>query len=128
MPTQKKFIALISTVASSLLLAACAPHQPAPMEEYPPVVVAEVSPPSAADLYAQRYPSSSAQVTTGGKQRFVSCEPSCPGATPKTPLSSLNAAVAKRARQNMLADTARPSTVKSADRDRSTANSDPGDR
>ncbi len=128
MPTQKKFIALFSTVASSLLLAACAPNQAAPTEDYPPVVVAEVHPPSAADLYAQRYPSSSAQVTTGGKHRFVSCDPSCPGATQKTPLSSLNAAVAKRARQNLLAERLRVSTTTNTDGDGSTGNDDASER
>jgi hypothetical protein len=91
------------------------------------MVIAEVNPPSAADLYAQRYPSSFAQVTTGGKHRFVSCDPSCPGATPKTPLSNLNAAVAKRARQDLLAETARASTTTSIDGDGNKSN-DPGER
>ena len=129
MSTQKKSTVLLSTVVSALLLAACAPHQPAPnAAEHPPMVIAEVNPPSAADLYAQRYPSSFAQVTTGGKQRFVNCDPSCPGATPKTPLSSLNAAVAKRARQNLLAEKARASTTTTIDGDGSTANNDAGER
>jgi len=128
MSTPKKSTVLLSTVASSLLLAACAPHQPAPnAAEHPPMVIAEVKPPSAADQYAQRYPSSFAQVTTSGKQRFVNCDPSCPGATPKTPLSSLNAAVAKRARQNLLAETARASTTTSIDGDGNKYN-DPGER
>jgi hypothetical protein len=91
------------------------------------MVIAEVNPPSAADLYAQRYPSSFAQVTTGGKQRFVNCDPSCPGATPKTPLSSLNAAVAKRAWQDLLAEKARASTTTSIDDDGNNP-SDPGER
>ncbi|MDX1487046.1 MAG: hypothetical protein R3268_02520 [Acidiferrobacterales bacterium] len=128
MPTQKKSIALIGTVASNLLLAACAPHQPAPdAADHPPMVVAEVSPPSAADLYAQRYPSSFAQVATGGKHRFVSCDPLCPGATPKTPLSSLNAAVAKRAQQTVLAEKALASTTANIDSDGNKSN-DPGER
>ena len=91
------------------------------------MVVADMAPLSAADLYAQRYPLSFAQVTTGGKQRFVSCDPSCPGATPKTPLSSLNAAVAKRARQDLLAEKARASTTTSIDGDGNNSN-DPGER
>lgn len=91
------------------------------------MVIAEVNPPSAADLYAQRYPSSFAQITSGGKQRFVNCDPSCPGATPKTPLSSLNAAVAKRARQNVLSETARASTTTSIDGDGNKSN-DSGER
>ena len=129
MSTQKKSTVLLSTVVSALLLAACAPHQPAPNAvEHSPMVIAEVNPPSTADLYAQRYPSSFAQVTTGGKQRFVNCDPSCPGATPKTPLSSLNAAVAKRARQNLLAEKARASTTTTIDGDGSTANNDAGER
>lgn len=125
MPTQQKSIALISTAVSSLLLVACAPHQPATVEDHPPLVVADVGPPSAAELYAQRYPSASAQVTAGGKQRFVICEPSCPGATPKTPLSSLNAAVAKRVRQALLADQAQASATTHVDGDNP---HDPGDR
>ena len=128
MSTPKKSTVLLSTVASSLLLAACAPHQPAPnAAEHPPMVIAEVNPPSASDLYAQRYRSSFAQVTTGGNQRFVNCDPSCPGATPKTPLSSLNAAVAKRARQDLLAEKARASTTTSIDADGNNP-SDPGER
>lgn len=128
MRTRKRFIALSSAVASMLLLAACAPHQAAPnAAEHPPMVIAEVNPPSAADLYAQRYPSSFAQITSGGKQRFVNCDPSCPGATPKTPLSSLNAAVAKRARQNVLSETARASTTTSIDGDGNKSN-DSGER
>ena len=128
MSTPKKSTVLLSAAASALLLAACAPQQPAPTAaEHPPMVIAEVNPPSAADLYAQRYPSSFAQVTTGGKHRFVSCDPSCPGATPKTPLSNLNAAVAKRARQDLLAETARASTTTSIDGDGNKSN-DPGER
>lgn len=128
MSTPKRFTVLLSAVASGLLLAACAPHQPAPNgAEHPPMVVTSVNPLSAADLYAQRYPSSFTQVTTGGKQRFVNCDPSCPGATPKTPLSSLNAAVAKRAQQNVLAEKARASTTTSIDGDGDNPN-DPGER
>ena len=90
MSTPKKSTVLLSAVASSLLLAACAPNQPVlNAADHPSMVIAEVNPPSAADLYAQRYPSSFGQVTTGSKHRFVSCDPSCPGATPKTPLSNL---------------------------------------
>lgn len=128
MSTPKKSTVLLSATASGLLLAACAPHHPAPdAAEHPPMVIAEVNPPSAADLYAQRYSSSFAQVTRGGKHRFVSCNPSCPGATPKTPLSNLNAAVAKRAQQNVLAERARASTTTSIDGDGNNPN-DPGER
>jgi len=126
--TLKKSTVLLSAVASGPLLAACAAHHPAPgAADHAPLVIAEVNPPSAADLYALRYPSSFAQVTTGGKQRFVSCAPSCPGATPKTPLSSLNVVVAKRARQSVLAERAQASTTTSIDGDDNESN-DPSER
>lgn len=118
MNTPKKSTVLLSTVASGLLLAACAPHQRTPnASDNLPLVIADVAPLSSADLYAHRYPSSLVQVTTGGKHRFVSCQPSCPGATPKTPVSSVNAAVARRARQELLAERSRVRTTNHADGD-----------
>ena len=98
--------------ASGLLLAACASNQSDKhaVAVYPPIVVDGYNTPSAAELYAQRYQSSVTQVETGDDPRFVTCEQSCPGATPKTPVADLNAAVARRAQQNRQASRA-PNTV-----------------
>lgn len=76
------------------------------MAVYPPIVVDAYNTPSAAELYAQRYRSSVTQVKAGADHRFVTCEQSCPGATPKTPVATLNAAVARRAQQNLQANRA----------------------
>ncbi|MEX2258978.1 MAG: hypothetical protein WD672_09750 [Woeseia sp.] len=84
-----------------MLLAACASNQPAKLAvaTYPPIVVDGYNTPSAAELYAQRYQASVTQVKAGDDHRFVTCEQSCPAATPKTPVATLNAAVARRAHQ-----------------------------
>tara|TARA_R110002049_G_scaffold20717_5_gene75914 strand:- start:465 stop:881 length:417 start_codon:yes stop_codon:yes gene_type:complete len=94
--------------ASGVLLAACAsnPSEKLAVAVHPPVVVDAYNTPSAAELYAQRYRSSVTQVKAGADHRFVTCEQSCPGATPKTPLATLNAAVARRAQQNLQANRA----------------------
>jgi hypothetical protein len=94
--------------ASGLLLAACASNQTDKLAVavYPPIVVDAYNTPSAAELYAQRYQSSVTQVKAGDDHRFVACEQSCPGATPKTPVATLNAAVARRAQQNLQANRA----------------------
>jgi len=94
--------------ASGLLLAACASNQSDKLAVavYPPIVVDGYNTPSAAELYAQRYQSSVTQVKAGDDHRFVTCEQSCPGVTPKTPVATLNAAVARRAQQNLQANRA----------------------
>jgi hypothetical protein len=94
--------------ASGLLLAACASNQSDKLAVavYPPIVVDGYNTPSAAELYAQGYQSSVTQVKAGDEHRFVTCEQSCPGATPKTPVATLNAAVARRAQQNLQANRA----------------------
>ena len=94
--------------ASGLLLAACALNQSDKLAVavYPPIVVDGYNTPSAAELYAQRYRSSATQVRAGDDHRFVTCEQSCPGATPKTPVATLNAAVARRAQRNLQANRA----------------------
>jgi len=43
---------------------------------------------------------------TGDEHRFVTCQRSCPGATPKTPVATLNAAIARRVQQNLQANRA----------------------
>ena len=108
MTMRKRCTTFLTMAASGLLLAACASNQsdkPA-VTVYPPIVVDGYNTPSAAELYAQRYRSSVTQVRAGADHRFVTCEQSCPGATPKTPVASLNAAVARRARQNLQANRA----------------------
>ncbi|MBU2676615.1 MAG: hypothetical protein KJP16_05975 [Gammaproteobacteria bacterium] len=92
--------------ASGLLLGACASNQSDKLAVavHPPIVVDGYNTPSAAELYAQRYQSSVTQVKAGDDDRFVTCEQSCPGVTPKTPVATLNAAVVRRAQQNLQAN------------------------
>jgi hypothetical protein len=86
--------------ASSAALAACAANRAEQPAAHPGFVVDNYNTPSAADLYAERYQATVTQVVAGGKHQFVNCEHTCPGATPKTPIASLNAAVARRAQAN----------------------------
>ena len=113
MNMRKRCTTFLIMAASGLLLAACASNQPNKLSVAvdPPIVVDGYNAPSAAELYAQRYQSSAAQVRAGDDHRFVTCEQSCPGATPKTPLANLNAVVARRAQQNLQANRA-PMTAK----------------
>ena len=113
MNMRKRCTTFLIMAASGLLLAACASNQSDKLAAavYPPIVVDGYNAPSAAELYAQRYQSSAAQVRAGDDHRFVTCEQSCPGATPKTPLANLNAVVARRAQQNLQANSA-PMTAK----------------
>ena len=112
MNTRKKCTTLLIMAASALLSAACASNQPNKLSVavHPPIVIDGYNAPSAAELYAQRYQSSAAQVKAGDDHRFVTCEQSCPGATPKTPVATLNAAVARRAQRNLQANRA-PTTA-----------------
>lgn len=104
MSTRKKCIALLMTAASSLFVACASNHSAPPVvAAHPPMVVDNFSKPSAAEIYAQRYLSSVTQVSTGDQHRFVICEDDCPGATPKTPMANLNAAVAQRAQEKLRA-------------------------
>ena len=109
MTMRKRCTTFLTMAASGLLLAACASNQSDnfAVAVYPPIVVDGYNTPSAAELYAQRYRSSVTQVKAGADHRFVTCEQSCPGATPKTPVATLNAAVARRAQQNLQANRAR---------------------
>lgn len=108
MTMQKRCTTLLTMAVSGLLLAACASNQPDKLAvtAYPPIVVDGYNTPSAAELYAQRYQASVTQVQAGDDHRFVTCEQSCPGATPKTPVANLNAAVARRVQQNQQASRA----------------------
>ena len=108
MTMRKKCTTFLIMAASGLQLAACASHQSDKLAVtvYPPVVVDGYNTPTAAELYAQRYQSSVTQLRAGDDRRFVTCEQSCPGATPKTPVAALNAAVARRAQQNLQANRA----------------------
>jgi hypothetical protein len=56
--------------------------------------------PSAAELYAQRFQASVAQLSVDDARRFVLCREECPAATPKTPVATLNAAVLQRVRSS----------------------------
>lgn len=89
--------------ASTAALAACAANrgEPPVTAAHPGIVVDNYNTPSAADLYAQRYQATVTQVVAGGKHQFVNCEHTCPGATPKTPIASLNAVVARRAQADL---------------------------
>ncbi|HNP65297.1 MAG TPA: hypothetical protein PKH39_15275 [Woeseiaceae bacterium] len=89
-------------------MAACASNQPNKLSVavHPPIVVDGYNAPSADELYAQRFQSSVKQVKAGDDHRFVTCEQSCPGVTPKTTVATLNAAVARRAQQNLQANRA----------------------
>ena len=108
MTTRKRCTTFLIMAASGVLLAACAsnPSDKLAVAVYPPIVVDAYNTPSAAELYAQRYQSSVTQVKAGDDHRFVTCEQSCPGATPKTPVATLNAAVARRAQRNLQANRA----------------------
>ena len=108
MNMRKRCTTFLTMAASGLLLAACASNQSDnfAVAVYPPIVVDGYNTPSAAELYAQHYQSSVTQVKAGDDHRFVMCEKPCPGATPKTPVATLNAAVARRAQQNLQANRA----------------------
>ena len=108
MNMRKRCTTFLTMAASGLLLAACASNQSDKLAvaAYPPIVVDGYTTPSAAELYAQRYQSSVTQVKAGDDHRFVTCEQSCPGVTPKTTVATLNAAVARRAQQNLQANRA----------------------
>ncbi len=108
MNMRKRCTTFLTMAASGLLLAACASNQSDKLAAavYPPIVVDGFNTPSAAELYAQRYQSSVTQVKAGDDHRFVTCEQSCPGVTPKTTVATLNAAVARRAQQNLQANRA----------------------
>lgn len=108
MNMRKRCTTFLIMAASGLLLAACASNQSNNLAGavHPPLVVDGYNTPSAAELYAQRYRSSATQVRAGDDHRFVICGQSCPGATPKTPVATLNAAVARRAQQNLQASRA----------------------
>ena len=113
MNMRKRCTTFLIMAASGLLLAACASNQldKRAAAVYPPIVVDGYNTPSAAELYAQRYQSPVTQVKAGDDHRFVTCEQSCPGVTPKTPVANLNAFVARRAQQNLQANRA-PMTAK----------------
>lgn len=108
MNMRKRCTTFLIMAASGLLLAACASNQPNKLSVavHPPIVVDGYNAPSAAELYAQRFQSSVKQVKAGDDHRFVTCEQSCPGVTPKTTVATLNAAVARRAQQNLQANRA----------------------
>ena len=108
MTMRKRCTTFLTMAASGLLLAACASNQldKLPVSVYPPIVVDTYNTPTAAELYAQRYQSSVTQLRAGDDHRFVMCAQLCPGATPKTPVATLNAVVARRAQQNLQAKSA----------------------
>lgn len=99
MSMRKKCTKYLIVAASSALMASCVSNQSAirPAAVSRPMLIASADTVSAADLYAQRYASSATQIRTNGKQHFVRCETSCPGATPKTPIEKVMAAVTRRA-------------------------------
>lgn len=105
MSMQKRCTALLITAASSALLVSCASSRDvaAAAATHQPIVVDNYNTPSAAELYAQRFPSSVMQVTKGEQYRFVSCADSCSGATPKTPTTNLYAEIVRRAQANLQA-------------------------
>lgn len=95
MPMRKKSIAPLIAVVSSVLLTACAaPGKPAP-EPARPMVFDNYRTPTPAELYAERFQASAAQVMIDERVRFVRCGERCPGATPKTPVADVHAAVAR---------------------------------
>ena len=65
------------------------------------MIVASDNAPSPDELYAQRFQTAVAQVQVGEQNRFVLCEDRCPGATPKTPVTSVNAAVIRKLRNRV---------------------------
>lgn len=91
------------TAAVSALLASCASSQEASpsLPVYPPMIVASDNAPSPDELYAQRFQTSVAQVQVDDRNQFVLCEDRCPGATPKTPVASVNAAVIRKLRDRV---------------------------
>ena len=96
MPTRKKSIARLIAAASAAWLAACAAdRERAPEAPYPPLVIDSHHTPTPAELYAQRFPTSSVQVRAGETVRFIRCAVECPGATPKTPVAGIQAAAVR---------------------------------
>lgn len=91
------------TAAVSVLLASCASSQEAALSlpVYPPMIVASDNAPSPDELYAQRFQTSVVQVQVGDRSQFVLCEDRCPGATPKTPVAGVNAAVMLKLRHRI---------------------------
>lgn len=88
--------------ASGTLLVACASGQTAgtATPAYRPMLVDNYRAPPAAELYAQRFQVSVAQLSVDDARRFVLCREECPAATPKTPVATLNAAVLQRMRSS----------------------------
>lgn len=100
MPTNKKSIAPLIVAASAASLAACAAdRERAPESPYPPMVIDSYHTPSPAELYAQRFRVTTAQVSVGEAVHFVRCGDECPGATPKTPVASIQSAVVRAVTQ-----------------------------
>lgn len=101
----RKFIGPLTAAASGLVLVTCAaPREAATEAPFPQMVVDNYRAPSAAALYAQRFQSSVAQLSVDNTHRFVLCGEECPGATPKTPRATLNAAVLQRMRSSQRTD------------------------
>lgn len=102
MNMRKRFTGFL-TAAVSALLASCASSQEAApsLPVYPPMIVASDNAPSPDELYAQRFQTSVAQVQVVDRSQFVLCEDRCPGATPKTPVASVNAAVIRKLRKRV---------------------------
>lgn len=95
MPMRKKSIAPLITAASVLCLGACSGARPAPEPAHPPMLIDSYHTPTAAELYAERYRAAAAQVAVGETVRFIRCGDDCPGATPKTAVADVHAAVAR---------------------------------
>ena len=116
MSMRKKCTTFLIVAVSSALLASCASNQSgnAKAAASRPMLIASAETFSAADHYARRYASSATQIQSDGKHHFVSCEPLCPGATPKTPISKVMATVARRALHNAQGKSIRASTASPA--------------
>lgn len=95
MPMRKKSIAPLITAASALCLGACSGARPAPEPAHPPMLIDSYHTPTSAELYAERYRAAAAQVAVGATVRFIRCGDDCPGATPKTAVADVHAAVAR---------------------------------
>ncbi len=100
MPTRKRSIAPLIAAASAASLAACAADsERAPESPYAPIVIDSYHTPTPADLYAQQFRTSAAQVRVGGAVRFVRCGDECLGPTPKTPVARIQTVVARAVKQ-----------------------------
>ena len=102
MSMQKRFTGSLTTAVSALLMSCASSQEAAPsLPVYPPMIVATGNAPSPEELYAQRFQTSVVQVQVGDRSQFVLCEDRCPGATPKTPVASVNAAVIRKLRHRV---------------------------